>query len=225
MAKAKDSSYYDRSREDLLALVPLDARRILDCGCGNGRLGSLIKARQKCRVVGVEIDAAAASQATRLLDTVIAADIESQGFEQSLPDVAYDCVIMADILEHLRDPWGTVKKVAARVEPGGLLIVSVPNVAHFSVIGPLITRQRWRYDESGILDRDHLRFFTLPEISSLIEAAGFKVESVAHNEYQASALSRRTGVLVRLLKLMPGKKKDHFTAVQWLLTARLAGEK
>lgn len=225
MNDAKESAYYNCRREELLGLVPLDARNILDCGCGTGRLGSQVKMRQECKVVGVEIDAVAASQADKVLDTVIAADIEDRGFEQSLPDTAYDCVIMADILEHLRDPWGTVRKIADRIKPGGVLIVSVPNVAHFSVIGPLVTRQRWHYDDSGILDRGHLRFFTLPEITALIENAGFDVESVAHNDYQAAVLSPRTRMLVRLLRLLPGKKRDHFTAVQWLITSRRAGGK
>ena len=86
-----------------------------------------------------------------------------------------DCVIFADVLEHLVDPWAAVRQAREMLAPGGALVVSIPNVLHHAVVKDLL-RGRFDYRDAGVLDRTHLRFFTAATARELVEQAGFRVE-------------------------------------------------
>jgi SAM-dependent methyltransferase len=94
------------------------------------------------------------------------------------PDVgAPDLILFLDVLEHLVDPAAVLSRFASRLAPGGAVIVSVPNVAHPSVVLPLAIRGQWTYADAGILDRTHLRFFTHKTAMELVESGGFHVDA------------------------------------------------
>jgi O-antigen biosynthesis protein len=170
---AGEGIYYQYARPEVLQLVPLGARMILDIGCGAGFLGLSLKRRQTCIVTGLEIAPAAAAQAARVLDLVICGDafLSIQG----LPDHHFDAVIMADVLEHVADTDRMLQLVRSKMRKGGKLVLSIPNVRHWSVVKGLLEGQ-WEYESAGILDRMHLRFFTLSSIIRALAANGFKVE-------------------------------------------------
>jgi 2-polyprenyl-3-methyl-5-hydroxy-6-metoxy-1,4-benzoquinol methylase len=169
------AGYYEQSRPELQALIPHGARRVLDVGCGAGALGAALKRRGAVEVIGVEADPEAADAAALILDRVHRGDIESLNLPY--PPGTFDCIVLADILEHLRDPWGLLRRIAPLLAPRGQLIASLPNVRHWSVLRGLLDGE-WTYLPAGILDRGHLRFFTLKSGRALFEAAGLRIVEV-----------------------------------------------
>jgi 2-polyprenyl-3-methyl-5-hydroxy-6-metoxy-1,4-benzoquinol methylase len=166
--------YYDNTRPEVVALVPERARFVVDVGCAAGGLGRALKLqRPGVEVRGIEPVQSQADKARRVLD-----DVHVGNADGPLPDhwPAPDCVIFADVLEHLLDPWQTVAAFRRVLRPGGALVASIPNVAHRSVLRGL-ARHRWDYGPEGILDRTHLRFFTRETALEMFEKAGF---SIAH---------------------------------------------
>src|SRR5262249_17562981 len=159
-------------------LVPFAARRVLDVGCAAGALGAALKRRGTVEVTGIESHPEAARVARGHLDDVIELDLDAA---QALPVAAGPAgpIRCPDVLEHLRDPARVLRLLAAALAPGGTLVASIPNVRHASVLVPLLVEGRWRYADEGILDRTHLRFFTLPEILELFTAACLRITSLA----------------------------------------------
>ena len=102
------SRYYDSARDDLLPLIPISARRILDVGCGAGRLGEALKQQRSVTVVGIELQPDAAAKAAAVLDQVICCSAETVDPQKLGPP--FDCIIMGDVLEHLVDPWAALRK-------------------------------------------------------------------------------------------------------------------
>ena len=170
-----DDLYYAQARPDMVLLVPPDARRVLDVGCGAGLVGAALKQRQMCHVTGIELFADAAMHANRVLDLAICGD--AMQVLPSLPDQAYDCVLLLDVIEHVQDSAELLRRAAGKLTRDGTLLLSVPNVAHWSVIQGLL-QGRWDYADQGILDRTHLRFFTLRSLHALLQETGLQVVRV-----------------------------------------------
>ncbi|MCC7421115.1 MAG: methyltransferase domain-containing protein [Planctomycetaceae bacterium] len=171
----KDRSYYDFDRPDVLALIPSEARSVLDIGCGSGRLGELLKRRQPARVVGIELDPGAAQRAAARLD-----DVRRMNLEEDVADFAagqFDCVVCADVLEHLRHPERLLEKIREWLAPDGCLVSSIPNIRHHSVLTSLLAGN-FTYEPAGLLDETHLRFFTRREIEKLLFRAGFEIQEL-----------------------------------------------
>ncbi|MEW5889175.1 MAG: class I SAM-dependent methyltransferase [Pseudomonadota bacterium] len=169
----KSSGYFTAARREMLPYVPADARIVLDVGCGEGHFGALVKQARGCKVIGIEHVTAVAEQARRRLDQVIVADIEE---EIPLPDECVDCIVLNDVLEHLVDPWGALKRLRRLLRPGGHVVASIPNVRYYKVLKALIQNKTWEYTEKGVLDRTHLRFFTKRTIPPMFECAGLRIE-------------------------------------------------
>jgi 2-polyprenyl-3-methyl-5-hydroxy-6-metoxy-1,4-benzoquinol methylase len=164
--------YYAQPRQDVLGLVPAQARRILDIGCAGGLLGAGLKARQPCHVTGIDIVPEAVQQAAARLDLAICGD--ALAVLPTLPAGGYDCVLMLDVLEHVADTAGLLRLACERLADNGVLVLCVPNVGHWTVVQGLI-EGRWDYADQGILDRTHLRFFTRASLRRAVEAAGLQV--------------------------------------------------
>ena|GEM_PF-3433965 len=172
--EVKNPAYYENVNPFILEAVPPDARRVLDVGCGAGALGAVLKERGM-EVVGVEVNPLAARKAMAVLDRVVVADVEAG--ELPFEEGCFDCVVCGDVLEHLRDPWGTLERLAKHLRPGGLVVASLPNVCYVRVVKGLL-RGEWDYGEAGVLDGTHLRFFTRKSAVEMFEKAGLVVEKV-----------------------------------------------
>lgn len=166
---------YVGSRDDILALVPDDARTVLDVGCSAGALGEAIKRRQATQVWGVELDPAMARVAAGKLDRVIVTDVEGLDLAEHAGGTTFDCICFADLLEHLRDPWGLLERSVKHLSPAGTVVASIPNIRHYSTLAALLFRGYWPYRDRGIHDRTHLRFFTLRNIRELFAGAGLQI--------------------------------------------------
>jgi len=168
------AAYYGHGRPEVAALVPSSARSIIDVGCGGGGLGKTIKdARPDVQVRGIEMVPSAASRARKVLDDVFEGGLEG-GLPRDWPRP--DCVLFADVLEHVVDPWSALRKWHDTLAPGGTVVVSLPNAAHREVMSELV-RGKLEYKDAGVLDRTHLRFFTRDTAVELLEKAGFEVVS------------------------------------------------
>ncbi len=205
---------YESPRPDIQALVPAGARRILDLGCASGELGAALKQRQGAEVVGVEIDPDYARDAARRLDRVVCADVAT-----ALADAEslgrFDCLIAADVLEHLVDPWTALRQAVELLEPGGAAVVSLPNVRYVLTFWRLIRGGRWPRETAGPYDETHLRWFTPLDARELLEQAGLTVERVQPNYFF-------TGAKLKLVRLLGRAGLAEFLAGQYVLLGRRA---
>lgn len=161
----------------VLRMVPAHTR-VLDLGCSTGALGVAL-AEKGCDVTGVEGDPADLAVAGGRLPRALWADLDSVVLADLLPGESFDIVILADVLEHLKKPERLLSMVRDILAPSGSVIFSIPNVAHASV-RLAVWQGEFPYSESGILDRTHLRMFTLRSVQALFAEA----------EYEISALER-----------------------------------
>ena len=207
----RPETYYDQERPEVAALVPAHCRCVLEVGCGEGNLGRLLRRRGHV-VTGLELVPEAAARARNHLDRVVTADVELDGLP--FPDTSFDAVIFADVLEHLVDPWRVLRRAAQLLAPGGVVVASIPNVQNLDVIRRLL-RGRFDYRERGILDRGHLRFFTLHSIRELFAQAGLTLAHVGHRY-------RRTWWRGLLCLLTGGWARAFFTR-QYLVVGRQVG--
>lgn len=156
----KSESYFSHARKEIATLLPSQCGRVLEIGCGSGAtLGWLRQSQRTSHTVGVEIAEAAANDAKTNVDEVYCLDFEHSELPSKNAD--FDVILCLDVLEHMVNPWGAVDRLVGRyLKRGGVLVVSLPNVRHYSVVLPLLFKGRWDYEDAGLLDRTHLRFFT-----------------------------------------------------------------
>lgn len=166
------TTYYTQKRPEILELIPIDARRVLDVGCSSGGIGATLKARQPVEVHGVELVEHAAVRAREHLDKVWNSKIEDA--LPDLPDTYYDCIVAADVLEHVIDPWQTLIALKEKLSADGKIVVSLPNVQNWEVVSNLL-EGKWDYRSEGILDRTHLHFFTRKSVEEFFWNAGLRI--------------------------------------------------
>lgn len=174
---SKDVSYFDSVRKEIEPLLPVKMDKVFEIGCGSGATLQWLKNEKGCGWIGgVELSEDAADRAKNRLDYFLAGNIEN--IELTFENGSLDLILCLDVLEHLVDPWLTVKRLALLLKPGGALIISLPNIMHRSAMLPLLFHDRFDYIPSGILDRTHLRFFTRKTAIELLEQGGLKVEKI-----------------------------------------------
>jgi len=165
--------YYRFDRPEVRNLVPSAAKRVLDVGCAGGGLGAGLKRERPTLVVdGIEVVPHAARMADDVLDRVFCGPVED--VHVLLEDNAYDCIVFADVLEHTVDPAQVLALLRPKLKDDGVLVVSLPNIRHWSVVGPLL-EGRFEYEDAGILDRTHLRFFTQQSMVDFFSSNAFDV--------------------------------------------------
>ncbi|MFI5455270.1 MAG: glycosyltransferase [Isosphaerales bacterium] len=219
-----DPFYFGHARPEVMALIPETAGAILDIGCGAGRLGEALKARQQAEVVGIELDESAAAVARQRLDQVFRGDVER--LDLTLAPGRFDAIVCGDVIEHLREPDRLMRQARQWLSPEGCLIASIPNVRHHTVVRSLL-EGNWTYESAGLLDRTHLRFFTRREIEKLFFRAGFAIDEMRSviGPGDGEAMRGRSGP-VRLGRLSIDGLSDQDAAeyytYQYLVRARPA---
>ena len=170
---------YIGGREDILALLPEAIEKILDIGCSIGSLAEQLKKMNPSReVIGIEQNQEMVEIAKEKMDRVILADIEKINFAEHFSTEYFDCIIFADILEHLNDPWKVLKKINYYLKKDKFIIASIPNVRHYSTITSLLFAGYWPYRKRGIHDKNHLRFFTLRNMKEMFLDAGLEIVKI-----------------------------------------------
>lgn len=206
---------YTTPRPDVFELVPALAHQILDVGCSNGALGRSLKAALPGRVVsGIEFDAQFAQEAAEHLDQVIQGDLNTLDWREAIGTQRFDCIIFADVLEHLIDPARCLQHACAHLQPGGSVVVSLPNIRHLSALRAIFLKGRFPRRDRGIFDRTHLRWFTIADAYELLAACGLRVTTCTHALRWGD---RGGGPMNRLLNKLPssvqqfGPVREFFT--------------
>lgn len=167
--------YFVHLRTDVLAMVPASARRFLSVGCGSGRTeAELVK--RGCSVTGIELDHEAALAARENGLEMLEGDVNQ--INAQLAGREFDCLLYADVLEHIADPVAVLRQHAALLASGGCAIVSVPNFRHHSVLKALFLRGHIRYTDAGIFDRTHLRITTRRMIEEWFGEVGLRTDAI-----------------------------------------------
>ena len=156
----------DLSREGL---------RVLEIGCACGMTLREIGAQNRtAKLYGVELNENAATIAAPYA-TILSMNVEQ--LDPTEITERFDYIIMADVIEHLTDPWTSVRNMRELLGPGGVLVASIPNVSNIRNLFNVV-RGFWSYQDLGLLDRTHLRFFTKYEIIELFQGAGYVIEDL-----------------------------------------------
>ncbi|TAM59476.1 methyltransferase domain-containing protein [bacterium] len=170
------AGYIDQPRSELFPLFGHAPRCVLDVGCFTGATGAAIKQRYPgARVLGIELNHAAAQVAAGRIDRVFERKLEDLDFkaEGILPG-SIDTVVLADVLEHLYDPWAAMLSLRPWLAPDAQVVASIPNTRNLLLLLGLAQGQ-WRYEPAGLLDVTHIRFFTKAEIVRFFHETGYEV--------------------------------------------------
>jgi SAM-dependent methyltransferase len=219
--------YYNRVNRDLLRLIPPDAGAVLEVGCGAGAL-----AREYRRInpvvlyLGVEMvpEAATAAASIGRVDRVFtgdAATVEPSDLGLSAFDPGVDCLVFGDVLEHMVDPWAALARLAQWVREGGQVLACIPNIQHYSVLVNLL-RGQWQYRDEGLLDRTHLRFFTLQGVKDLFAGAGLRIFDIQPRSWPSADFDKFQQVMAPVLSALaiePATFAAQTQAVQYIVRA------
>jgi 2-polyprenyl-3-methyl-5-hydroxy-6-metoxy-1,4-benzoquinol methylase len=195
---------------------------VLEFGCSTGYMSKALRDRLGATVVGVELNAEAAQQAQAHVERVLIGDAEELDLEAELGGERFDAILFADVLEHLRHPDRTLRAAAQLLKPGGVVVISMPNVAYWRVRVDLL-RGRFDYRQTGILDRTHLRFFTEHTLGDLIRDAGLVQvrQQRVWGELQLRR-SRLPNALRRGVEAWWRRRHPNLLTYQFVVTAKLA---
>ena len=166
----KEQQYFSNVRRDIVSLIPANPQqKLLEIGAGSGNTLVYIKQHNlAAEVMGIELmEIAGSNQQHELIDKFQVANIEQQ--EIDAKEEYFDVIICADVLEHLVDPWSTVRKLERYLRKGGILIASLPNIREWKTLSRILFKGNFAYDPTGgIMDKTHLRFFCKKNILQLV---------------------------------------------------------
>lgn len=196
---------YEAVNPGVLARLPDRPARLLDLGCGDGALGAAWKRGGDGRlVVGVTFSEAEAALARGRLAEVHQADLD--GFDPAALG-RFDAVVCSHVLEHLRDPRRLLRALRGCLQPGGQLLVALPNILFWRQRLEFL-RGRFRYTDGGLMDRTHLAFYDWPGAQALLTESGWRLlAAVGEGAFPLPGLRRLLGPL--------GPRIDRFAVARW----------
>jgi 2-polyprenyl-3-methyl-5-hydroxy-6-metoxy-1,4-benzoquinol methylase len=198
---AVHAQYPDYANPELLEKIPLTAKTILDVGCAQGALGAdYLRRNPGCRVLGIEMNEAAAAHARERISEVFVGDVEQTPMPFEVPE-GIDCVIYGDVLEHLSDPWAVLKEHAKYLSPQGTVLVCMPNIEHWSFAARLLLG-KFDYEDSGLFDRTHLRWFTPRTMARALTEAGLEIADAAPRPINTEQAEQFTNVMAPALQAL-----------------------
>jgi 2-polyprenyl-3-methyl-5-hydroxy-6-metoxy-1,4-benzoquinol methylase len=190
----KGADYYSNVRLDLINLIDKQTQnlKVLEIGAGYGEtLFYLKKNKIAAEVVGVDLfEDKNNKQNYKPLDNFIFGNIE----EIDLPQYEnyFDLILLPDVLEHLFEPKMVLNKIKEYLNTNGKIIVSMPNFRHYSALIKIFIKGDFRYEESGIFDYTHLRFYCRKNIQELLESSGYKIlkEESSIKNYKGKSIAK-----------------------------------
>lgn len=206
----KPAYYSSFPREDIVQAVKGSDLTVLEIGCGTGGTGKRLLETSKAKwVAGIELMEYQAEMARNVLNEVLVGDVSEIQFPWNAE--TFDCIIAADVLEHLSDPWLVLERLRPFLKPDGIFISTIPNVRYFPVVWDLLIHGEWYYQNEGVLDKTHYRFFTRRSAVRLFRESGYVVISAK------PCFWRRK--IAYLNRLTFNSFKEIF-ALRWLIVAK-----
>lgn len=217
-----DSKYYVHSRNEIVDLIKRkgnDEFSVLEVGCGLGEtLARISFLYPGAEVHGIELVPEIAALGASRFD-IKCGDIESCEMPSG---VKYDYIIFADVLEHLRDPWKVLLRMKDHLSPGGSILTSIPNIMNANVIYDLL-KGDFSYQDAGILDSTHLRFFTKNSLMKLFDSCGYSVQDIYSKEVSTDTTDAHPEFWKKLFATGELADRNLFDTYQFLVRAVVAG--
>lgn len=161
-------------RKEMLQFVPMECKKILEVGCGDGRFSSLLKEREGVEVWGIEIHPDSAAVASGKLDKVLCGDF-LEILKMDLQENTFDCIVFNDVLEHFLYPEEILVCLKKILIKDGYVVSSLPNFRYVGNLWEIIIDKDFQYKSAGILDKTHMRYYTEKSIIRLYQQSGYKV--------------------------------------------------
>lgn len=190
----KRNYYYGNQRSEMLQYVNTTSKNILDVGCGYGGFLELVKENiSDIETWGIEVVEEVSGHLNNRFDFVLNGSVENQ--LENLPDQYFDTIVFNDVLEHLLYPTDVLLSLKKKLSIEGQIVSSIPNVIYARNIYNMIAKKDWKYEDSGILDKTHFRFFTKKSIIRMFEEAGYEIISI-------NGIFRLTDLRYRILNFL-----------------------
>lgn len=182
-------TYYKNTRPEMAQFLPSSYSKVLEIGCGTGAFR--VNLTKKNEYWGVELVTSEAELAKSRLDRVLNGYFSDKSSE--IPNSYFDLVICNDVIEHIDDYEKFLIDIKSKMTKDAYLVVSTPNVRHMQCLYHLIVKKDWQYQDHGVLDRTHLRFFTKKSLIRLIGKSGFEISSIEgiNSVYQGVGFTRK----------------------------------
>lgn len=171
----KSNNYFQYSREEMLKFIPEGSKISLEVGCGTGNFSKNLK-EIGIKVWGVEPDHESFLVAVDCLDTVFHGNFEEVYNE--LPPSKFDVIIFNDVLEHMVNPWEVLRMSKSLLSQEGVIVASIPNFLYFHDFSKFLFDKNFEYQQAGIFDKTHLRFFTKKSIIAMFNELDYKLVSI-----------------------------------------------
>lgn len=221
----KQTPIHDRFNPDVLALMPRNASRVVEVGCSSGALArAYLEQTPDCEYIGVEVDPDYANVARSSCTRVIVDNIEKMEDRVFSTLFPANCWVFADVLEHLYDPWSVLQRLRGSLSAGASVVACIPNAQHWSFQAKL-NCGLFDYEDDGLFDRTHIRWFTKKTIGDLFQSSGFKIVEGRERVFEEP---HRDSVLVGIRALAAATGADVQQAVhnakplQWVVRATAA---
>ncbi len=219
---AGHTHYPDYANPELLDKIPLSARTVLDVGCAQGALGeAYLRRNPNARMLGIDTDEESVAHAASRLSEVVCADVEATPMPFAVPD-GIDCIVYGDVLEHLREPWSVLAAHVEYLAPDGTVLICMPNVEHWRFALALLNGT-FDYEEQGLFDRTHLRWFTPRTMGKILTEAGLQLCDVAARPIAMEDASRFTNAMAPALRALGVEPADYLNRagpLQYIWRAR-----
>lgn len=224
--------YIHNPRLEVLSEIRDEPRIVIDIGCNTGASCEWVKKQYPgCTTVGVEINPHAAKIAKGHVDILIELPIEEIVWrEYGIEPGTVDFIIIADVLEHLENPWQVLHDLRHLLSPSGAVLASIPNARNLWLLDHL-ANGNWTYTNEGLLDATHLRFFTRKEIERLFRKAGYEISCIRQNvdgRVRQLLTPEGSGALIETEKLIvknvTAEERGDLATLQFLVTATPSDE-
>ncbi len=218
------TEYGDNPRTELIDLIQEAPEQVLEIGCGSGATGMVIKEKfPDVTYIGIDSNEKAAGIAQTRLDKVIVSDIEKVHFDSfGFKKECFNLIICADVLEHLYDPWKMLNNLREYLTPDGKIFASIPNVQYINHIINFM-HGKWKYDDNGLLDVTHIRFFTLNEIVKMFNGTGYEIthcSGATNSKMNSDTWPNDFDFGKFVLKNVTREEAFKFSVLQYLIVAR-----
>jgi len=198
----EETAAHANHNSDLLASMP-KVSSIVEVGCSTGALAKAYQSQTPgAHYVGIEVDKSYGKEARQWCSSVLIGDVEELLFSPARQeDLRAQLYVFGDSLEHLRDPWSVLARVHQLLEPKGMICACIPNAQHWSLQARLSIGD-WTYEDSGLLDRTHLRWFTRSTIERMFTDAKFVIQSVQPRIFPHPAAEKITKQIMAMAKVL-----------------------